>query len=39
VDACKEVLQGYHYALHRQSRQLAKEKWNKEKEGISKCNK
>jgi hypothetical protein len=26
VDASKEVLQGYHYALHRQSRQLAKEK-------------
>jgi hypothetical protein len=26
VDASKEVLQGYHYALHRQSRQLAKER-------------
>jgi hypothetical protein len=26
VDASKEVLQGYHYALHRQSRQVAKEK-------------
>jgi hypothetical protein len=26
VDASKEVLQGYHYALHRQSKQLAKER-------------
>jgi hypothetical protein len=26
VDKSKEVLQGYHYALHRQSRQLAKER-------------
>jgi hypothetical protein len=26
VDASKEVLHGYHYALHRQSRQLAKER-------------
>jgi hypothetical protein len=26
VDASKEVLQGYHYALHQQSRQLAKER-------------
>jgi hypothetical protein len=26
VDASKEVLQGYHYALHQQGRQLAKEK-------------
>jgi hypothetical protein len=26
VDASKELLQGYHYALYRQSRQLAKEK-------------
>jgi hypothetical protein len=26
VDASKEVLQGYHYALYRQSRQLAKER-------------
>jgi hypothetical protein len=26
VDASKEVLQGYHYTLHRQARQLAKER-------------
>jgi hypothetical protein len=26
VDASKDVLSGYHYALHRQARQLAKEK-------------
>jgi hypothetical protein len=26
VDASKDVLSGYHYALHRQARQLAKER-------------
>jgi hypothetical protein len=26
VDASKDILSGYHYALHRQARQLAKEK-------------
>jgi hypothetical protein len=37
VDASKDVLSGYHYALHRQAIQLAKR--NKEKERISKCSK
>jgi hypothetical protein len=37
VNASKEVLQGYHYALHRQSRQLAKEKSeiSKRRESVS----
>jgi hypothetical protein len=37
VDASKEVLQGYHYALHRQLRQLAKErsKIRKRRESVS----
>jgi hypothetical protein len=34
VDASKEVLLGYHYALQRQSRQLAKEKSEIQKGGI-----
>jgi hypothetical protein len=37
VDASKEVLQGYHYALHQQARQLAKEKSEirKRRESVS----
>jgi hypothetical protein len=37
VDASKEVLQGYHYAQHQQSRQLAKEKTEirKRRESVS----
>jgi hypothetical protein len=37
VDASKEVLQGYHYALHQQSRQLAKERSEirKRRESVS----
>jgi hypothetical protein len=41
VDASKEVLQGYHYALHRQARQLAKErsKIRKRRESVSAASK
>jgi DNA polymerase III gamma/tau subunit len=41
VDASKEVLQGYHYALHQQSRQLAKEriKIRKRRESASAASK
>jgi hypothetical protein len=37
VDTSNEVLQGYHYALHRQARQLAKEKSEirKRRESVS----
>jgi hypothetical protein len=37
VDASKDVLSGYHYALHRQARQLAKEKSEirKRRESVS----
>jgi hypothetical protein len=33
VDARREVLLGYHYALHRQAKQLEKEKKGKLEEG------
>jgi hypothetical protein len=41
VDASKEVFQGYHYALHRQARQLAKEKSRirKRRESVSAASK
>jgi hypothetical protein len=41
VDASKEVLQGYHYALHWQARQLAKEKSEirKRRESVSAASK
>jgi hypothetical protein len=41
VDASKEVLQGYHYTLHRQARQLAKEKREirKRRESVSAASK
>jgi hypothetical protein len=41
VDASKEVLQGYHYALHRQARELAKEKSEirKRRESVSAASK
>jgi hypothetical protein len=41
VDASKEVLQGYHYALHRQSRHLAKERSEirKRRESVSAASK
>jgi hypothetical protein len=41
VDASEEVLQEYHYALHRQARQLAKEKSEigKTKESVSAASK
>jgi hypothetical protein len=41
VDASKEVLKGYHYALHRQSRQQAKErrKIRKRRESVSAASK
>jgi hypothetical protein len=41
VDASKEVLQGYLYALHRQARQLAKEKSEirKKRESVSAASK
>jgi hypothetical protein len=41
VDASKEVLLGYHYALHRQARQLAKERSEikKRRESVSTASK
>jgi hypothetical protein len=41
VDASKDVLSGYHYALHRQARQLAKEKREirKRRESVSAASK
>jgi hypothetical protein len=41
VDASKEVLQGYHYALHQQSRQIAKERSEitKRRESVSEASK
>jgi hypothetical protein len=41
VDASKEVLHGYHYALHQQSRQLSKErsKIRKRRESVSAASK
>jgi hypothetical protein len=41
VNTSKEVLQGYHYALHRQSRQLAKDKSKirKRRESVSAASK
>jgi hypothetical protein len=41
VDESKEVLQGYHYALHRQSRQLAKDRSEirKRRESVSAASK
>jgi hypothetical protein len=41
VDTSKEILQGYHYALHRQARQLAKERSEirKRRESVSAASK